>query len=106
MLTCFTNHEYQDILDHLEYVAHLNGPTTANHEQNLAIKWWVGAGILLHPVFIDAGELRENAIFVIFLVPLLRKTTKNWFRELSIFVSSVHFYVISTEFEKLIERSI
>jgi hypothetical protein len=54
----------------------------------------------------ERRELRENAIFVIFSVPLLRKTTKNRFRELSIFVSSIHFYVISTEFEKSIERSI
>jgi hypothetical protein len=51
-------------------------------------------------------ELRENAIFGIFSVPLLRKATKNRFRELSIFVSPVHFYVNSTEFEKSIERSI
>jgi hypothetical protein len=51
-------------------------------------------------------ELRENTIFVIFLVPLLRKTTKNRFCKLLIFVSPVHFYVISTEFEKLIEHSI
>jgi hypothetical protein len=55
---------------------------------------------------IIARILRENAIFVIFSVPLLRKTTKNRFRELSIFVSPVHFYVYSTEFEKSIERSI
>jgi hypothetical protein len=53
-----------------------------------------------------ARELRENAIFVIFSVPLLQKATKNRFRELSIFVSPVHFYVNSTEFEKSIERSI
>jgi hypothetical protein len=78
--------------------------------------WWQGFGCVFCNgkvymcgiiLWLDSGwELRENVIFVIFLVPLLQKTTKNRFRELSIFVSPVHFYVISTEFEKLIEHSI
>jgi hypothetical protein len=64
---------------------------------------WPFFVVMIRPFY---RELRENAIFVIFSVPLLRKATKNRFRELSIFVSPVHFYVNSTEFEKSIERSI
>jgi hypothetical protein len=72
------------------------------------IQRWPGHDSILSTLIFDIfrRELRENANYVIFSVPLLRKTTKNRFGVLSIFVFPVHFYVISTEFEKSIERSI